>query len=599
MQLKKKIFIPRNKERKKMKLYTHQENAVEETLASLMFGSKNVVIEAPTSFGKSLVISELAKRVEGKVVILVNISILIDHIAEHLDEIGETYSILKAGREKDFKPDEKIQIVMSQTFYARKDKLNIAANYIIQDERHKEYATDRTKAIENSVKPEGIIGLTATPYDQQGFMLPNVCEIIRTISVKELEEKGYLCPIKYYVPKWSEKIDYSSIKKTGNDYGISDLEKITNRKEHMNLIIDSMNKLDAKSHKGIVFCSSIEQSDIFAELLRKNGYSAESYHSETEHSEEKMESFKTNNPVKIKNTNADKDSLFNEEELFIEKNTVKWIVAVDKISIGFSVNDITMMVSMRPTQVLSLFRQMIGRGCRTHKDKEFTIFLDCAQNTSTHGFHYEIYNPPIRTGDQDVDKKNLHIEKSKLTLEDLHVVLEDNLQEILRTDYELKINELKKKLEKEPQDMEFKELIDSFEIAKTHIQIISIGAEIMTRVNGSPISKANKPYKYDPNWICEGMQEKFDKYPDVEDKWKRALKTRTRNIIKENKNFNALKFFIDFLEEKYIEENTSFLADAIKQKQKEMEEQNYYEEEYENKRNYIPEIDIDDCDIPF
>jgi superfamily II DNA or RNA helicase len=582
-----------------MELYKHQQEAVDETLASMTFGSKNVIIEAPTSFGKSLVISELAKRVEGKVIILVNISILIEHIAEHLDEIGETYSILKAGRDRDFKPDEKIQIVMSQTFYARKDKLNLTANYIIQDERHKEYNTDRTQAVELNVNPDGVIGLTATPYDQQGFMLPNVCEIIRTVSVLELEEMGYLCPIKYFIPKWSEQIDYSSVKKTGTDYSTGDLEKITNKTNHMKLIIESMNKMKAKDHKGIVFCSSIEQSDTFAKLLQKHGYAAESYHSETENSAEKMHSFKTNKPIRIKNNLADEESLFNKEETHHELHTVKWIIAVDKISIGFSVKDITMMVSMRPTQVLSLFRQMIGRGCRTHPSKKYTLFLDCAQNVATHGFHYDPYVPPIRTGDKATDNASIKEAKQNLSLEDMQVTLTDELEEIDRKIYDKRIEEVKKSLIKEPCEMDLQQLVNSYTLAKDHLKIIEIAAEIMTRVNGQPVSKAGNEYNYDYKWICKGMQEKLDKYPEVSDRWVRALKTRARNIIKANTNFNALKYFLDFLEEKHIEDSRDYVAEAMEEK-KRLNEEKIANEALEKIEQISGYYDIDeDDDIPF
>lgn len=566
-----------------MKLYTHQEDAVEETLAALAFGSDNIIIEAPTSFGKSLVISELAKKLDTNVVILVNIGELIDQIAEHLDELGTEYSVLKAGRDSDFDSSKKIQIVMSQTFYARQDKINIKGDYIIQDEGHKEYDTDRTKAILRKLKPKGVIRTTATPFDQAGFALPG-SEIIRTITVKQLTEQGYLCPIKYIVPKWAQKIDYSGVKKSGNDYSLSELEAITNKKQHFKKAIDSIKELKMEKEKGIVFCSSIEQADMFAEEMRKNKIFAESYHSKTKDQEEKMTAFKTGKNRMLKNPLAEDDSLFNKEETHKEGDPVHWIVSVSKLSIGFSVKDIKCMLSLRPTKVRSLFIQMIGRGCRVHPNKQFTYFIDCAQNTSTHGFHYEDYLPPERTYMSD-DKKLIEDATKHLVMEDLASVLEDELSEVTREAYVLKLEELKEKLKKKPGQMTIKELGTSYEISKDIEEIISIGAEIMTRKFGRPISKAGREYDYSPDWLAEPYYVAFNEYPDMQKRWTKSTKTRIRNIIKEEKNFNAVRFFIEFLVNKHKEDSMSIIEE--------------YRKEPEVVEN-IPNIDnIDIDDIPF
>lgn len=562
-----------------MKLYAHQQDAVEETLGALAFGSESINIEAPTSFGKSLVIAELAKQLDTNVVILVNIGELINQIAEHLDEIGADYSILKAGRDNLFDPKKKIQIVMSQTFYARREKINLIGEYIIQDEGHKEYDTDRTKAIVKALKPKGIVRTTATPYDQLGFALPG-SEIIRTITVRELTEQGYLSPIKYIIPKWAQKVDYSSVKKTGADYSTSQLEEITNKTGHMQQAIDSIKELKMQSEKGIVFCSSIEQADMFAELMRKNKIFAESYHSETKDQEAKMTAFKTGENRILKNPLAEDDSLFNKEEMHVQGDQVHWIVSVSKLSIGFSVKDIKCMLSLRPTKVRSLFIQMVGRGCRIHPSKDFTYYIDCAQNVSTHGLHYEDYVPPERTYTEE-DRNRILEATKELVMEDLASILEDNLTELTREQYVIKLQELKEKLKKKPSTMTIKELGTSYEISKDIEEIIAIGAEIMTRKFGRPISKAGREYDYSPDWLAETYYDAFNQFPEMEKRWTKATKTRIRNIIKEEKNFNAVRFFIEFLVQKHEEEMVSIV------------------DEYRKPEPEIKIDDIDDDDIPF
>ena len=188
--------------KKEIILRPYQENIINETLAAVQFGSNNVVIDSPPASGKSIIISKTAQELskQGNVVISITITALLDQIASHLDMIGQSYSILKAGRESEFNPDEKIQLVQAHTLHARISKSPITASYYLQDEVHREYMTDRTRDILNFLKPKARIGYSGTCYDQAGFALEGA-EMLQTTTVKDLQSQGYLCPIKYLIPK--------------------------------------------------------------------------------------------------------------------------------------------------------------------------------------------------------------------------------------------------------------------------------------------------------------------------------------------------------------------------------------------------------------
>lgn len=145
---------------------------------------------------------------------MVNIEPLIDQIGEALTSLGMTYSIIKAGRDSEFDHKERIHIVMSQTFYARSENLDIKCDKLLIDERHVEYDTPRTKKLIENLSPESIIGTSATPYDSNGFLLHG-SEIIETATGRNLTDGGFLCPLRYYIPKWAERIDYSKVKIQG------------------------------------------------------------------------------------------------------------------------------------------------------------------------------------------------------------------------------------------------------------------------------------------------------------------------------------------------------------------------------------------------
>jgi len=349
-----------------IKLRLYQQEALDTIEAMIAFGSDNIILSAPTSYGKSIVIAALCNLYKDEnIVIMVNIEPLITQIESALEAFNLKASIIKSGRDKDFDPDAHIHIVMSQTFYARTDSLNIKADKLIIDERHKEYDTPRTRLLIDTLKPKHIIGFSATPYDSQGFKLPN-SEIIETATGETLTREGFLTPLRYYVPRWSEKIDYSSVKKHGNDYTTGALDEIINTPKHIELIIESMNKLDAKNKKTLVFCSSIAQADNIAEALKSDGYNAIAYHSKKskQQNQRVLESFRNNAPFTGSDEDIEGRHLFNDQLDSSWNAPVQCLVSINKLAIGFDVPDIQLGVILRPSKIRSLMVQIIGRSKR-------------------------------------------------------------------------------------------------------------------------------------------------------------------------------------------------------------------------------------------
>ena len=352
----------------------YQADIIEETLAAIEFGSTNIVIDSPPSSGKSYIISRTAQHLalKGKVVISITITALLDQIAEHLDLVGQDYSILKAGRESEFDITKQVQLVQAHTLHARLAKTEVKADYLLQDEVHREYQTDRTSAILNFLKPKARIGYSGTCYDQAGFALENA-EMLTTTTVQSLQDQGYLCPIKYYIPKWAEQVDFSQVKSSGNDYNNTELERIINTTEHLELAIKSMNDMDAKNKKTLVFCSSIEQADKFTNMLNKAGYEAMSFHSKSDNSEDILYAFKHNVPFKKTNKkqkDQDTGDLFEDMPMAMNSEPEKYVrclVSINRLGIGFDCPDVVLGVQLRPTMVRSLYIQQVSRQARMHK----------------------------------------------------------------------------------------------------------------------------------------------------------------------------------------------------------------------------------------
>lgn len=268
-----------------MKLRDYQELIIDEVQTK--FKDKNqLVVTLGMGGGKSVIISEIARiysQQQKNVVILTNISELIPQLAEHLEKLNLKYNVIKSGYETKMDPETHIYLVMEQSFHEEKRKEFGLDNYLlIKDEFHIGKGGKRYEDIKDFLNPQKVLGLTGTPYNENGFLMEGVEpeELILHGSSNELTSKGWLVPLKYYVPHWSQKIDYSQIEMSGSDYSTTGLDKKINTTNHSNLIVTSMNEMDSKNKKTLVYCNSISHSQKIFEELQKDGYKVGIVHSE-------------------------------------------------------------------------------------------------------------------------------------------------------------------------------------------------------------------------------------------------------------------------------------------------------------------------------
>ncbi len=510
-----------------MEARDYQQEAIGEVEFEIACGQTNIVVEAPTSFGKSIVISKLAESLDGNRMVMTNLSALIEQLHKHLNNVGVEHSVLKAGYEDKFDVSSSVQLVMSQTFYARQP--DVSADYILIDERHKEYDTSRTRKLLNHCKPKAVVGFTATPYDQKGYALSDAF-VIRTTTVKELTEQGYLSPIKYYIPKWSTDLDLDKLRMSGVDYSSKSIDEMFNTNEFMNLIVTSMDKMNAKEKKTLVFCNSIEQCEFVNSELRQRGYAVDRIHSkmDAKHNDAVLSNFK--------GIPRAKETLFEGTQ----EEKIKCLVSVSMLSTGFDVPDIELGVMLRPTKVRSLFIQTVGRLCRIAEGKEFAEFLDLAGTVMEHGFHDEIYIAPEK-GNQ----KALAEAKAKAEASALKHIVEDSPTEIDRDRVEVFVEELRRK-EDDISTMSFNELDGLYQMTSNARKLI----EIAYRMNEIKTGATYKESTID--WIHSKWEEMFISYPDYKRQWTNALRTRAKNIVRQGKKLASLYYFIDWLAERVM-----------------------------------------------
>lgn len=208
-----------------------------------------------------------------------------------------------------------------------------------------------------------IIGLTATPYRLNGGAICRPENILNAIcyeaGVKELLEKGFLCPL--ISKETRHVVDTSSLHIRGGEFVESEAEKLMNDKTLIEQACAEINSYAKDRHSVLVFCCSILHATEVMKELRKYSDSVDCVFGDTfpEFREERLEQFRA--------------------------GKLKYLVNVGVLTTGFDAPNTDCVVLLRPTASPGLYYQMVGRGFRLSPTKSNTLVLDFGGNIVRHG----------------------------------------------------------------------------------------------------------------------------------------------------------------------------------------------------------------------
>lgn len=319
----------------------------------------NSIIALPTGGGKSICILKLCQAMpDKKVVISLRNAALIPQLLNTLTINGLTVSVVKSGYK--YVAGGDVVLVMEQSFGRRKH-LNIKCDVLLRDEYHVGCMGGVYIAMREELSPDLIIGLTATPIDRLGVYIDQSMQLIEETTTKQLIELGELAKPVYKVPSLSQEIDYSAVKMYRGDFSVSGLDCIL--LEHCSLVAQQTVE-DALSHgrKVMLFANSIKHVEALSEAFKLLSVPHELVHSQrpTSDNDESIRRYKS--------------------------NEVRLIINMSMLTIGFDDPTTDCVVLARPTKILRLYLQIIGRCLRASKGKTNALILDLAQCISTHGF---------------------------------------------------------------------------------------------------------------------------------------------------------------------------------------------------------------------
>lgn len=323
-------------------------------------GKKKVLMSAPTGAGKTAIFTDFASRlatIGKKTLIVVDRIELLKQTIKHNNTFGYLTS--------DSFVNGNICVAMLQTLRARlkfekyQNWLE-TFNVVFFDEIHQYTCGSSFKTICDLTNSNCVVvGVTATPWNDKGYLLEGFDEFINEVDIKELIEQGYLVKPEHYTV---DLFDFSNVKvtKTG-DYDTGEVDDIVIDTDKIDKVLDGW-KTYAGNKKTIVFCSTVKSAQHYADFFKLNGIKAEC--------------------VSAQNSDVERVTILDR----YKRNEIQVLFNVGLLVAGFDEPSIECVVFLNPTKMLRRYIQCAGRGLRLCPEigKEKCIFLDFVGNSFRH-----------------------------------------------------------------------------------------------------------------------------------------------------------------------------------------------------------------------
>lgn len=248
-------------------------------------GCKNGIIVCPTGAGKSIVISELAKRLNDKNVLVLQPSkeILEQNFTKY-SAYSNDASIYSASLNK--KELNRVTFATIGSVIKLPNSILREFKVIVVDECHLVGQYGQYAELINIIKPDILIGLTATPYRNNSkfggikyeMLTRKIDCIFETIAYKyEIQDcikDGFWCNIKYFTPI---KYDTKNLETRGSEFkdeAVAQYNFSINLHENIIGIVNNSNKKHF-----LVFLTTIAECEHTEKILIQAGISCRAIHS--------------------------------------------------------------------------------------------------------------------------------------------------------------------------------------------------------------------------------------------------------------------------------------------------------------------------------
>ena len=368
------------------KLRPYQQEAVDATLSHFRRSDESAVIVLPTGAGKSLVIAELARLAKRKILVLTHVKELVEQNHAKYQSYGLEGGIFSAGLKRK-ESHHQVTFASVQSVSANLDQFRDEYSLVIIDECHR-VSGDETSQYQRIIEllrqqndALKVLGLTATPYrlamgwiyryHYRGFVRGSgedqakpFQHCIYELPLSYMINRGYLTRPEL-VNAAVAQYDFSALPQDRfGEYAENDVNQLLSKHKRVTrAIIEQVMELAAERQGVMIFAATVDHA------REITGYLPEQQ------------------TALVTGATDMKD-----RALLIQRfkqRQLKYLVNVSVLTTGFDAPHVDVIAILRPTQSVSLFQQIVGRGLRLDEGKQDCMVIDYAGN------HVNLHHPEV------------------------------------------------------------------------------------------------------------------------------------------------------------------------------------------------------------
>jgi DNA repair protein RadD len=365
------------------KLRPYQQEAVDATLKHFRKSADSAVIVLPTGAGKSLVIAELARLARRKILVVTHVKELVEQNHAKYQSYGVQGGIFSAGLKR---KDNQHQVTFAsvQSVAANLEQFKDEYSLIIIDECHRvsgEEDSQYQRIIEQLRQHNTglkVLGLTATPYrlgmgwiyryHYRGFVRSEedkpFVHCIYELPLIYMISRGYLTKPDL-VDATVAQYDFSALAQNRfGEYAEKDVNELLGKHQRVTrAIIEQVMELAVERQAVMIFAATVDHAKEITGYLP--------------HEQTALITGATDQ--------GERDTLIQR----FKQRQLKYLVNVSVLTTGFDAPHVDFIAILRPTQSVSLYQQIVGRGLRLDEGKKDCLVIDYTGN------NVNLYHPEV------------------------------------------------------------------------------------------------------------------------------------------------------------------------------------------------------------
>lgn len=378
-------------------LRPYQQEAVDATINYFRQHKEPALIVLPTGAGKSLVIAELAKRAKGRVLVLAHVKELVAQNYAKYCAYGLSADIYSAGLQQK-QSTGKVVFGSIQSVARNLQAFSDRFSLIIIDECHRISDDDQSQyqLIIQHLRDHNpglcLLGLTATPYRLgKGWIYQyHYHGMIRGDETCLFRDCIYELPLRYMIKHGylvqPERLDmpiihYDFSRLALNNNGSFNEEELNRELKRQKRVTPDIVKQIieyARNCKGVmIFAATVEHAKEIYALLPQNQSAL----------------------ISADTPSVERDRLIDA----FKQQQLLYLVNVSVLTTGFDAPHVDLIAILRPTESVSLYQQIIGRGLRLFPNKKRCLILDYAGNP------YDLYTPEVGNSKPSTDSQPVQV----------------------------------------------------------------------------------------------------------------------------------------------------------------------------------------------